>query len=62
MLSVLFCLGSCRAPECDFFTLFPKLFVLRNGVDFVVVLFSFLWLFFTQFLFNIVCSVVFRVL
>ena len=41
----------------------PKLFVLSNDVDFVVVLFSFLWLFFfTQFLFNVVCSVMFRVL
>ena len=42
--------------------LFPKLFVFSNGVDFVVVLFSFLWLFFTQFLFGVVCSVLFRVL
>ena len=65
-LHVLFCLGCCRAPFCllsaTFCTVFPKLFVLSNGVDFVVVLFSFLWLFFTQFLFSVVCSVLFRVL
>ena len=40
---------------------FPKLFVLSNGVDFDDVLFFFLWLFFTQLLFSVVCSVLFRV-